>query len=47
MTDLHTKMQKILTEIDEVLKEINEKDLQNEQFVLDFEDKLNEKSVIF
>ena len=45
MTNMHTKMQKTLTEIDEILKEINEKGWQNEQFVLDFEDELNKRSI--
>lgn len=45
MTNMQTKMQKTLTEIDEILKEINEKGLQNEQFVLDFEDELNKRSI--
>ena len=45
MTNMHTKMQKTLTEIDEILKEIHEKGLQNEQFVLDFEDELNKRSI--
>jgi hypothetical protein len=44
---LQQRMQKVLQEIDLILKEIEDSNLQNSQEVLDFEDDLNKRSIVY
>ncbi len=44
---INQKMQKLLKEVENVIKDIEKEGLQDEQETLDFMDKLNELSVTF
>lgn len=44
---INQKMQKLLKEVENVIKDVEKEGLQDEQETLDFMDKLNELSVTF